>query len=119
MAGVIDSSLLYRNQQNGLARSIFVSANTLDSQFDDSARNFLIAKYAMLRDIFQSSYGNIAYFTIQFLDAVQLKHTSMAQSAFNNIDVYIKRQATVEDIITSFFVDQIPFEGFPEDTLND
>lgn len=119
LSSTIDSCLLYRHQQNGLTHDLIASTNHIDSRFDDSDRNFLIAKYAMLRDIFQPSYGNIAYLTVRFLGAAQLKHLSMAQSAFTDLDIYIDRQATVEDIITAFFVDQIPFEGFPEDATHD
>lgn len=52
LSSVVDSRLLYRHQQNGLTHDLIASTNCIDTRFDDSDRNFLIAKYAMLRDIF-------------------------------------------------------------------
>lgn len=107
-------SIWLNTTKHGRQGEIFSNTAIVDCQFRDPARNKLAAKYLMLKSLFQPSRYAYKQTTFTFCLPMTLKRSHMATAEIISVTITLSPQDTIEDIITSFFIDQIPFDGFPE-----
>lgn len=98
----------------------FTTSSYIDDNFTDDFRNSLVLKYQFLSTLFQHSQSTQRIFfnstTSPFYHKVRLKHTSCAISMTDFIEISFQKINTIADLVEAFFVDNIPFDGFPTES---
>lgn len=112
MSSSIVVSIQLNTTKYGCQGDIFSATAIVDCQFRDPTRNKLAAKYLMLKSLFQP--GRFSRRQTTFCLPMTLKRSHMATVEIVSVTITLSPQDTIEDVVTSFFIDQIPFEGFPE-----
>lgn len=111
VSSTLVASIQVCTSADGSPEDLIVSTAFAGCQFRDPDRNKLAAKYLMLKSLFQAKHRQTS---LDFGMPMTIKRSCMAETSILSATISIHPQRTIEDIITSFFIDQIPFEGFPE-----